>query len=137
VDHVLLFEDGKKIRTSLVNVQEEGHKIALEGHRLRPGRSAGSSVEAAGEAVWGRWLRAPRALELLGLDPELGRVHAQLPGRLAGQRGGLLGARHLGEDQGHPRVRVGAAAGGGQVLVAERLLEHEGQQGTGPPRAGR
>ena len=41
VDHVLLFEDGKKIRTSLVNLQEEGHKIALEGHRLRPGRSRG------------------------------------------------------------------------------------------------
>ncbi len=101
----------------------------------RPGRSA-VAVRRSAERL-GPPAPGAGALQLLGLDPELGRVHAEPPGRLARQRGGLLGIGHLGEDQGHARVGGGAAARRGQVLLGERPLEDEGEEAAAPRRAAR
>src|SRR6266404_5730737 len=128
VHHVLFLEHREQLGARLVDLQKEGHEIALEGNRRRPGIGVGGA-RRAGHRL-GASSPGPGALQLLGLDPELGRVHAEPAGRLAGQRGRLLGIGHLGEDQGNAGVGVGAAAGGGQVFLAERLLEHEREQRT-------
>ena len=77
----------------------------------RPGRARPRRAPA-----W-RWPRRPRqparpqrGLQPLGLDPELGGVHAELERGLARERGRLLSVADLGQHQRHPRERVGAAA---------------------------
>ena len=75
------------------------------------------------------------ALELLGFDPELGGVDAELAGRFPGQRRRLLGIGNAGEDERHARVGSGAAAGRRQVLLAERPLKDEVQDAPGGVQA--
>ena len=126
---VFIREHRQQLGPSLVNLQEEGHEVPLERNGRRPGIRFGHSAPGLGELL-GPPTPGAGALQLLCLDPELGGVHAELPGGLPRQRGGLLGIGHLGEDQGHAGMSIGPAPRRGQVLVGERLLEHEGEQGT-------
>src|SRR5262249_32540385 len=88
MDHVAVLDERQELGPGLFYVQEEGQKIPLCQSRRsvrRRGRRCG--------AGWTRDTRAsgPGASELLRLDPELRRIHAELSCRLSRQRRGLLG----------------------------------------------
>ena len=125
--HVLVFEDGEELGPGVVKMQEEGQQVALceaggrPGHRRRlRRRRRGLGLDAA--------TTRPGALKLLGLDPELGRVHAEAPAGLAREHGRFLGIGHLRQQERDAGMGGGAAARGAEVVLGERLVEDEGQQ---------
>jgi hypothetical protein len=126
--HVLRFEDGEQLGPRILDVQEESQEISLGEVRRRPSVGRGSTGRAPGRRQKPR-PSPPGALELLRLDPELGGVHAEPAGGFARERRGLLGIPDLGEEERDSRVGRRPAARGGEVLLLERAIEDDGEQG--------
>ena len=128
VRHVHVLDGGQERGARLVDAEQEQEQVALGQARHGP---AGGHGRGAGRGALEPGLGHPRALELLRLDPELGRVHPKLARGLRGERGGLFGVRDLRENEGHPRVGGGPPSRRREVLLGEGLLHDEGQDTPG------
>src|SRR6266849_6480594 len=111
-------------------MQEQEHEVALGQTGWRPGLGpfcrGRLSIRGAVEPA-----PAAGALELLSLYPQLGRVHAETPRGLAGERGGLLRIGDLGEEEGHAGMGGGPSACRAQVFLAQGPLEDELEDALG------